>query len=614
MLPSNLNLSTQARWSPAIAAIRNAKYGLPEIRSGPTQHAHVMESDSDEDEDDSDDSDSGESSETHLAPHPFPGSLLGSSLGAIVGSSRPPVPKHPIRSGGSRPKSTPLRPVGPRLTRPMARPMARPGSRPAQSMARHSNGLSRTGPPHRRPNPRPNPRPSISRRRPNPPPPALIPIPPQPIPVFSSPPPLPTPPPRSPSPLPLSLEEQVAAALADVTAIVPHQLAHDASMGHQEPPQQDEAEALSTEPSQPLFDFENLMKKVQAEIGIDVEEGDDESSRSNSEEDQLELDTEDHVDLDMMIAAAMPTLSDLEGPDAHEHHRTEEDQTETLADLVTESLAAIQTDEPTETKKRSADDAGLGNLLQSLIDEASHEDGPRDSSPALLMDNLDDSEDEDGPGLSLAERHLDDAIAHAMAEAEAQAQEKLVKDLEAREKARMKALSERITSSLAGVVQLTPSGDIPVHPLPLPPAPPTSPVLQPTPPPPVRGSQHYARPRAVMVRRPMMTQTRPTWTASNTTSVRPKTTNLIIDRRTRASGVRNPGRRLNLPLPSAHTAVDDRIDETALAPSLLESIQVVTLDRPRNTFPELAKEAILSHPGGKMTAAEIFKVVEKKYP
>ena len=57
-----------------------------------------------------------------------------------------------------------------------------------------------------------------------------------------------------------------------------------------------------------------------------------------------------------------------------------------------------------------------------------------------------------------------------------------------------------------------------------------------------------------------------------------------------------------------------RIDETALAPSLLESIQVVTLERPRNTFPELAKDAILSHPGGKMTAAEIFKVVEKKYP
>ncbi|CAH7685165.1 hypothetical protein BY996DRAFT_4563743, partial [Phakopsora pachyrhizi] len=36
--------------------------------------------------------------------------------------------------------------------------------------------------------------------------------------------------------------------------------------------------------------------------------------------------------------------------------------------------------------------------------------------------------------------------------------------------------------------------------------------------------------------------------------------------------------------------------------------------RPRSTFPELAKEAIQSHPGGKMTAAEIFKVIEKKYP
>jgi hypothetical protein len=65
---------------------------------------------------------------------------------------------------------------------------------------------------------------------------------------------------------------------------------------------------------------------------------------------------------------------------------------------------------------------------------------------------------------------------------------------------------------------------------------------------------------------------------------------------------------------AATAAATAQLDESTLAPGFLDSIPVVSPDKPRATFPELAKDAILAHPSGKLTAAEIFKVLEKKYP
>lgn len=694
VLPNNLDLSTQARWSPAIAAIRNAKYGFPEVRMNPSKSKQPMESDSDEDDEDDDESDSGDSTEPETVPRPLPGSLLGSSLSAIVGTSRSMFTKEPTRNPSLTNRSANQPTVPARQNRPPARPELKRAQQTSRSSQSKTNPRSRTT---RR---RPPKRPSMATRTANTVTPQVTSLPVIPETHHASPAEIPVIPlspqspvalrleqqvaaaladvtsqlpldpvddifdshhqepheiPRFPSPIELSLQQQVEAALADVTASLPSQLEPDATVERSELQQENRPDdpSLPTELDLPLFDFENLMEKVQAEVGKDTDteesdlipgDGDDDvppvplfDFGNLMEEVQAEIgkdlvtedDSDDgengsshheeiNINLDTMLADAHsemrlnsePALSPLpldpiepvasgdpkEGVDVHEESQSEKSH---------------------DSKKRSADQAGLDNLLDTLINQATAcEDNTAASPPAL--NDFDSYSDFDEAESSTAVQHLDNAIAEALAAAEAQAQETFLKELEEREKARMKALSEQVTSSLVGVVQLTASGDIPVHPLPLPPAPPASPV-QPAPRPAaiVRVNHIRARP-TLPSRRAMLPPSRPVIRTS--VGIRPKSTNIPtyqpVDRRTRAAGTRAPGRKLNLPLPSAHTpvTVDDRIDETALAPSLLESIQVVTLERPRSTFPEIAKEAILSHPGGKMTAAEIFKVVEKKYP
>ncbi|OAV93087.1 hypothetical protein PTTG_08019 [Puccinia triticina 1-1 BBBD Race 1] len=240
VLPAGFDLTIQARWSPAIAAIRNAKFGYPatppqqqraqnERRSEPESGASTTESETDSDD-------------TATEAEPLPstsssrpgGSRLGSSLSAI------------IEPTGSRRQQPPL----PRLafSRSLSNALvaAPPPSRRHNLAARNPSSSTPARPP--RP-PRSSADRPLQRRAPS------TPIPASPPPDFS--------------PDFSSLQDHVNAALADVAACLPDIIPHSPEA----PPEEDAGQqsmmidCLSSifDPL-PEIDLAAILKEAQMEI------------------------------------------------------------------------------------------------------------------------------------------------------------------------------------------------------------------------------------------------------------------------------------------------------------------------------------------------------------
>ncbi|KNZ58090.1 hypothetical protein VP01_19g8 [Puccinia sorghi] len=623
VLPPHFDLSIQARWSPAIAAIRNAKFGYPanqtqtrqSFTSGNSQQDHPSESDSSSDSD-SDSDDTTTETEPISTPNPRSGSRLGSSLSAIIepNSSRRPLPIP--RLAFSRSLSNAL----------VAAP---PNSRRRNLSARNSPSTSRQAPLIR---------PAIARNSslapPINPPSAL---------QFRNTSPTLRSASRSHSPPDFSsLQDHVNAALADVAASLPE-------IGNQPHPDQHGVQEESSLQNMmidihssildplPEIDLDAILREAQAEV---------QEEKQSDKYQHLNITAHQDEDGGMLaedVGSLVPTAADFDRLLASVifEHGDQPENGQAQLDLECPLAAG---------SKRSTEDAGLHDLLQGLIDEAQHQ--TEQSQEAVPEpDRAGAQQEESTEAIIEASRILEAEIEEALKRAEEQEMLRAAQLEREAEAARQRTLAQQVGERLN--LQLTASGDIPVHPLPLAQpeiTPAASPARvdnrtigssRPQTVPRVRSDRRsHARPSSVsrpstrpMVIRPTLLRCLPhppSNSLSNLASA--SASSNLIDRRTRASGARTVGRKLNLPLPSSHTLppLDDptllqsqthslqssssQIDESTLAPGFLDSIPVVTSDKPRATFPELAKEAIMAHPSGKLTAAEIFKVLEKKYP
>ncbi|PLW40356.1 hypothetical protein PCASD_07305 [Puccinia coronata f. sp. avenae] len=705
VLPPDFDLSIQARWSPAIAAIRNAKYGYPTSpgtarpsSSSTSTSAADARSESDsissssDSETDSDDT-ATEAEPLLRTPHARPGLRLGSSLSAIIEQPSPSRRLQPIpRLAFSRSLSNAL----------VATP---PTSRRRNLPARHYSPSSCSTGKHTPPIMRPFvPRKShLDHDLPanHSPPPALhLPRqPPQPLRAAISRSSLSPPPPPDLS----SLQDHVNAALADVAASLPE-------MGTQPQPHPDNLARAQQESGVhnnnnnnmmmidmhssildplPEIDLDAILREAQAEVqeeNLDNQptnatvhlHGDGDGNGNDDDAGGLEQD----------VSSLMPTAADFDRLLASvisEHgEKPAEENSEAQQDLECAPLAA--------GSKRSTSDAGLHDFLQDLIDEAQQQQTGQGSSSSegegMALNGLGQPPPQPREEEAREAEATEAAFMEAsrMLEAEIEA---ALKRAEEQEMVRAAELARAAEAQAAAAgrqrhdVQLTASGDIPVHPFPLAPhqhqhqyqyqlqlqlqtavsparsgtttphasrRSQTRPHRRPHPRPPAPGSRASTRPTLLRcLPHPPATSGSTSSSSSVSSSAvtglaAGSTTSTLIDRRTRASGARTVGRRLNLPLPSSHTlpALDDpaahlpsssatssfaatataaataaataQLDESTLAPGFLDSIPVVSPDKPRATFPELAKDAILAHPSGKLTAAEIFKVLEKKYP
>ncbi|EFP85340.2 uncharacterized protein PGTG_11509 [Puccinia graminis f. sp. tritici CRL 75-36-700-3] len=677
VLPSDFDLSIQARWSPAIAAIRNAKHGYPttnQMRVRQTSSSSHSQTEHHSGTDSSTDSETeSEDTTTETEPITTPNGRsnprrLGSSLSAIIETSStrraPPVP----RLAFSRSLSNAL----------VAAP---PPSRRRNLSARNSSSTATlTRPPS-------SSRPSFPAR------PLIPPSTPQPISTSHS-----DSHPHSPPDF-SSLQDHVNAALADVAACLPEIEFHNNSQTdthdqEEAPPHgggggdigQNTMIDIHSSIFDPLpeIDLDAILREAQAEIQV---------------ENQTQVSSENQPDQDLVgPEEAQENEEEKEKDQAQENVEKEKEKEDEdslvptaadfdrlLASMISEHGAnspANQTIVMEENRgvsvgsKRTTEEAGLSDLLQDLIDEAQQQQGHQESPPEAgeasdaqgFCGGGGGEEDESREEAMMeASRMLEMEIEEALKRAEEQEMRRAEEIERQRELSMNVSQQQQMTTTRADDIPVHPAAaDIPVHPLPPsePAAAPSAAVAAPSrarPTPRARSDRRttHNRPSSVRsVRPPVIRPTLlrclpnpPSTTSSsstaNSTAASSSSSSSLIDRRTRASGLRTVGRKLNLPLPSSHTlppldssssssnhpiststlsqqkqnssasaspggAGGDEL--SALTPGFLDSIPVVCLQKPKATFPELAKEAILAHPDGKLTAAEIFKVLEKKYP
>lgn len=653
VLPPGFDLSIQARWSPAIAAIRNAKYGIPRRisthisshrRRSATSSSDISHTQSESDptsgsepDESSDELNEADTIANYLSKRqPSSFSRLtrrpGSSLSAIIEPTTcPRRTAHPVpRLAFSRSLSNALVAVPPPFRR-----------RNFATRSLHSSGNQST-----------TPRSSTSRTlNPSVRPPAI----PRSVgdqsytisqqsPCISAPcPPFPS---QSPCQKLSSLQDHVDAALADVAASLPQIVEEDSRADFDEGGMMIDTNLSILDPL-PEIDLEAILREAHAEIqseeiqaahNINNQDSDHHAGSEAQDSTPTSL-VPTAADFDRFLAAVISEY-EHEGPNDGDSVPNPECQA---------SVRNRGEHDGSGPRDDEAEGGGLNDLLQNLIDEATHESGREVDRSAQPADEITGPDDSSGSAFLEASRILEAEIERALKLAEEQEMLRQTTSELQQGGARQRTFSEQVSASLQGVVQLTASGDIPVHPLPLDStiAPTTATIPLEIEGPSIRtvprvsrgaerdSLQTKALPKSVAAGR-KLTSARPNSSLINICLPNPAATttarnesSMNVDRRTRASGTRTIGRKLNLPLPLSHTTPstttmvasttmtvceDNRVDETALAPSFLESIQVVSVDRPRSTFPELAKEAITSHPHGKMTAAEIFKVLEKKYP
>ncbi|KAI7936825.1 hypothetical protein MJO28_015724 [Puccinia striiformis f. sp. tritici] len=396
---------------------------------------------------------------------------------------------------------------------------------------------------------------------------------------------------------------------------------------------------------------------------------DEEDSNQKGDDDEVEVENGESLvptaaDFDRLLASVIDEHGDDQSSTSFHDEAQNADQQLIEANLTEDNTGLLG------LNKRSIEEAGLTDFLQDLIDQAQHEH-ETDQIPEEeeRLENV-HIEEEEGNGFMEASRMLENEIEEALKKAEEQEMNRARRQREIQQEEEEEAarVRERLISSRQIEeerrlnLELNTSGDIPVHPLPL------STLDIPT----TSSSISSAHPRTTSsssatttptsrsrltnnnrsrtdrrnntnhqnnnpgpgssrpssnrpaVNRPTLLRCLPNPLNSSTSTTNSSTTRML-DRRTRASGARTIGRKLNLPLPSSHTLPTEgteessssntlHIDDNTLAPGFLDSLNVISTEKPRATFPELAKDAILAHPSGKLTAAEIFRVLEKKYP
>ncbi|POW16644.1 hypothetical protein PSTT_01125 [Puccinia striiformis] len=748
VLPPDFDLSIQARWSPAIAAIRNTKYGYPTpTRQAPQTNKHLTQK------------------KTTIIPSLIihlrltlkprlrqkmiqarklsllilhKGGRLGSSLSAIIGQPITNTNNH----SSCRINNSNNQPI-PRLafSRSLSNALvpAHPPSRRRTLAARNSSSSTPNPPPRNRASNHScinqasstsNHNLSTLRSRPIPAPPKTTTSQPSPSCIVDE---------------LSSLQDHVNAALADVAASLPEIVPLNQEYHHQEQAeelhqQREEHRTIEEELSSiaqqmmidihssildplpaspspiPEIDFESLLKQAHDELQNEEEQQilnepvenqntttetetnneinnsvqnmlddligreeenedqvlmslmmnlDEEDSNQKGDDDEVEVENGESLvptaaDFDRLLASVIDEHGDDQSSTSFHDEAQNADQQLIEANLTEDNTGLLG------LNKRSIEEAGLTDFLQDLIDQAQHEH-ETDQIPEEeeRLENVHIEEEE-----GMASRMLENEIEEALKKAEEQEMNRARRQREIQQEEEEEAarVRERLISSRQIEeerrlnLELNTSGDIPVHPLPL------STLDIPT----TSSSISSAHPRTTSsssatttptsrsrltnnnrsrtdrrnntnhqnnnpgpgssrpssnrpaVNRPTLLRCLPNPLNSSTSTTNSSTTRML-DRRTRASGARTIGRKLNLPLPSSHTLPTEgteessssntlHIDDNTLAPGFLDSLNVISTEKPRATFPELAKDAILAHPSGKLTAAEIFRVLEKKYP